>query len=413
MVVKMVRHTHILKSSIFLKLFFLLLITTYSYADIVENFLKTATKDSQYQLLVKQYQQKTISENNSYIDELELRSNTNEKNEKDGSVTNENEFNLRIRPKSWFEISYTNKIHNRSKTIFNIEKKLLLSQIVSNRYKLLINRKFYIQIIAKLKNILTLYKRKDDSLNKLSSLPNFNIGLFVKNRQKIIEYQKKLNEVILKNNNTKQMIQNIANIEYIDIAKLKFLKINNKLFEDIKKLKQTKNNLNIKLEKDILSLKNYTLLAQKNRKNAIFNYLQFGYKPDTKERSFGIGVKIPFFAGLTSKQINTQSEIIKSKIRLQTITQQQNIDINNIKEKLVYHFNNIKLFQNKNMKVLYKKYIKSNNIDALTVLDIKENLLIYELYKLENKQSFFIEYINILEKTGRFIDAPFKNQIKG
>ncbi|RLA08265.1 MAG: hypothetical protein DRQ51_03070 [Gammaproteobacteria bacterium] len=380
--------------------------------DFVAQFLQTATQDAQFNnntdlnRFITEHQPK-----NNIIDDMELRIRQDQTDNK-----NDMEYELRFQPKSLFYIHDEDKHYGILKKQTKTQQDLSLSSALLNRYTLLLNGRFHLLKLTKLNKLIELSKSKIKALKKLSKLADFEILRYLNAQQKLKSLQVDAFEAQISYQNIKTRIDQYMIMDKNRIVSNWLLKITPLLLESLSSAQpwiQLENNPKILSSRLALQEKQQVFKNQKHKDSKILSFVQFGYKPSNKEKSIGIGIKIP----LTTKWGKSVASSHKDKITAQnallndyTSTQ---ITIINLIKNLQTYYQHIKIFDDNSLsKATYQKYAKTRGADALLLLNLKENYLNDEIKLLNYQHKFFIDYIRLLNITGKLLKKPFDNILK-
>jgi len=400
--------------NIFLILFFLSL----NGKEIDETFfLMTASEDFK----LRNHGQitsyfKNAPSSTPYIDKIEIRTETKDFDPE------QQRYSLRLYPKAFGETTWTGEVELTMRKLGDAEHETYYNEALKRRYELILS---YLETEALLEvngELLTLYEDRISILRKQSENGmNFNIKELIGADNTLLELQ--LEKVKLSDRETalRERIHIIAGkgdikfdkkgVVTVSSIEKRIAKIN--LDGETKNIYLAEQNLKVVLEEKKFQL-------EKSKSNDFISFLKVEYDHDKfydSQRAFsvGVGIKLPFINPDRVDINRKKVRYIKEKLRFEEKKRGYAEKIKTVAGSLKRFIKQYHILADRtksgNAKISFKKYMKIEGIDPMTLLDIKESILRNELLEIKTTYTIRRRFVEFLDIAGLLVAKPFKNRI--
>ncbi len=357
----------------------------------------------------------TRSYDMSYIEKLEVRTETNEFDFR------KQEYLVRVSPNSLKNIKTQRQFQETIRYMTEKELEVAKSEAIRKRYDLIIHDIFLDEILMLKRKQETLLKDKVTLLQRSISLDDFDIMELIeaednaqKNRREIMDLE---NAILTTQNNIQR-----------NISTNKKIKVNGAGMIDVKDVKALLQSLNssksVHPQIEVQSAKAYNRMLEyqsessKNKFSLGFIQAKYGYDDDDNFRksfSIGIGFDIPFKSmgriELNELEVNvreSESDFrnVKSQISEGKYFQLQQLENLIRKYELV-----AQQLENGQAEYALKEYQKIAETPPKALLKLRENTLNIEMLLQKLEYEIIQTLVEYLEYSGLLIQLPFRNYL--
>ena len=384
----------------------------------MNDFLATAQDDPRLQNhteLVRYLE--AAPESTAYLDKIQFRT------ESDEFDISKQKYSLRFYPKAWGETRYNTLIAETTRKAVRTEHEALFNRALEKRYKLVLDFLETLSLINLKKRLLMVYNDRVNVLRKLSmSDLSSDASVLVSAEDRHIALQIELVQLENKLTAVVEEIKFIAG-HYPEIAFDEDQLIGpEKIEEIIRDIQPGPNPDNIYLREKRynaeLAENRYLLEKTKSKKRISFFKVQYDaddYDRPEKAFSFEMGFDLPFVnsdredinrrkknyleekLGYENKKRNTSEKITSLSRSLKRLIRQRRI--------LADRRNN------SNAEISFRKYMKMEGINPLTLLKVKESILEGDIQLARISYMIRRRYLELTDIMGRLSGEPLRNLI--
>jgi len=411
-----------------MKIFLLTFITAFFFSATLTNgesltidrFLATAEKDPQLQSHSELVEYMEASpESTPYLDRIEFRTETEEFD------IEKQKYALRFYPRGWGETEISKKISETTGEAVRTEHESLFDTVLQNRYLLALDFLENLSLLNMNKTLLAVYEDEVSVLKKMSvSDLSFDIRTLVSAEDRYIALQL---ELVKLENNVNGIIEKIKSIagDYEEIVfdeeKLTDPEAIGKLIQDIQSVESTDNNIHLRYQhvKTELAESRYKFEEAKNKKYLSSLNVEYDSAKDgntEKAVSVELGFNLPF-VNSDREDINRRKRIwFDEKLAYEEEKMETSEKIRSLSASLDRLIRQHRILVSRkpdsNAEISFKKYMKMEGINPLTLLKIKESILESDMRL--NRTAYLIrrQYIELMSITGRLSEKPLKNWLE-
>lgn len=384
----------------------------------IDEFLRSA--DDDYKLknhseLLSYYENSSMS--TPFLDKIEFRAELEEFEDLD------QQYSLRFYPKGWGETKSGNRVVKIKKKENKIEHEEYFNSALEERYELLLGYLETTALLQKHKDLLSVYKDRVTVLNNMAqTAEDFDVITIISAEDKLIDLQ--LDIVDLEDELTKitHKIQvatgKDVEIEFdeesiVDVSDIKELLPNSESYPKIENIYIRNRKLKIELAKS-----KYELEVAKTRD--YISFFNLGYKTeDYKEPndafSIEIGFKLPFINPDRDDINKRKADHIEEKLKLEYALRDNSEKVISITRSMNRMFAQYDILaqrtENGNATTSFKKYMKMDGINPITLLKLKESMLKSDMKLIKIRTNVRLKYVQLINVLGKLTEKPIRNYL--